>query len=84
VFDLSGFGIVHMVSAFLYLWAWSDRSWLDIILIPDYLNHFEAGLYLWSAMWYPRVDTFDSYYTLAVHKIELTAATVELIATFGW
>ncbi len=53
-------------------------------MIPEYLNHIEAGLYLWSAVWYPREDTLGGYYTLAVHKIEMTAATVELIACFGW
>ncbi|CAF3033736.1 unnamed protein product [Rotaria socialis] len=81
---ISGFAIVHIVSAFLYWWAWAGRSWLDVIMIPEYLNHIEAGLYLWSANWYPKADTMGSYYTLAVHKIELTAAIVELFASFGW
>ncbi|CAF4502598.1 unnamed protein product, partial [Rotaria socialis] len=80
---ISGFAIVHIVSAFLYWWAWAGRSWLDVIMIPEYLNHIEAGLYLWSANWYPKADTMGSYYTLAVHKIELTAAIVELFASFG-
>lgn len=53
-------------------------------MIPDYLNHIEAGLYIWSSLWYSKEDTLGSYYTLAVHKIEMTAATVELVASFGW
>jgi len=68
----------------MYWWAWYDRTWNDIIMIPEYLNHIEAGLYLWSAIWYSREDTLGGYYTLAIHKIEMTAATVELIASFGW
>ncbi|CAF1258055.1 unnamed protein product [Rotaria magnacalcarata] len=81
---ISGFAVVHIVSAFLYWWQWTGRSWLDVIMIPEYLNHIEAGLYLWSSLWYPKEDTMGGYYTLAVHKIELTAAIVELFASFGW
>ncbi|CAF1275179.1 unnamed protein product [Didymodactylos carnosus] len=53
-------------------------------MIPEYLNHIEAALYLWSAVWYIKEDTIDDYYTLAVHKIEIVAAFVELVASFGW
>ena len=76
--------MIHLISAFLYLWAWRGRSWFDVILIPDYLNHIEAALYIWSASWYSREETLGGHYTLAVHKIELAAATVELVAAFGW
>ncbi|CAF1557844.1 unnamed protein product, partial [Didymodactylos carnosus] len=79
-----GFGIVHMISAFLYWWAWSDHTWLDVIMIPEYLNFIEAGLYIWSAVWYKRETTLFAYYTLCVHKIEITAAFVELLASCGW
>jgi len=79
-----GLGFLHLISASLYLWAWRDRSWFDIIMIPEYLNHIEAGLYLWSAFWYSKQDTLDSYYTLATHKIEMTAAIIGLFASFGW
>ncbi|CAF4202443.1 unnamed protein product, partial [Rotaria magnacalcarata] len=78
-----GLGVLHLLSASLYLWAWRDRSWFDIVMIPEYLNHIEAGLYLWSAFWYSRQDILGGYYTLAVHKIELVATTIELIASFG-
>ena len=77
-------GWIHFVSASLYLWAWRDRSWLDIIMIPEYLNHIEAILYLWSAFWYSKQDSFDGYYTLAIHRIELTAALIGLMASLGW
>lgn len=77
-------GWIHLISATLYLWAWRDRSWFDIIMIPEYLNHIEAILYLWSALWYSRDDSLDGYYTLAVHKIELTAALVGFVASLGW
>jgi hypothetical protein len=66
------------------LWAWNDQSWFDIILIPEYLNHIEAALYVWSAVWYPKIDTLGDFYALAVHKIEMTAATIELVACVGW
>lgn len=79
-----GLGILHLLSASLYLWAWSDRSWFDIVMLPEYLNHIEAGLYLWSACWYSRQDTLGGFYTLAIHKIELIATIIELIASFGW
>ena len=79
-----GFAIVHLISAFLYWWAWKGRSWLDVILIPDYLNHLEAAIYIWSGQWYSREDTLGGPNTFAVHKLEITAASVELVASFGW
>jgi hypothetical protein len=79
-----GLGLLHLLSAILYWWAWRDRSWLDMVMIPEYLNHIAAGLYIWSACWYGKQDTLGGYYTIAVHRIELTAATIELIASFGW
>jgi hypothetical protein len=51
-------------------------------MIPEYLNHIEAGLYLWSAIWYPYED--DGPITSKIHIIEITAAFVELFASFGW
>ncbi|CAF3366139.1 unnamed protein product [Rotaria socialis] len=78
------FSIVHLVSAFLYWWAWDDRSWRDVIMIPEYLNHIEAGLYIWSTSWYPRLGTLGGYYARTIHKIELTASIVDLVANFGW
>jgi hypothetical protein len=53
-------------------------------MIPEYLNHMESGLYLWSALWYFKEDTVGGYYTMGVHKIELTAATIDIVAAFGW
>jgi hypothetical protein len=84
ILPFSGFNIVHLISAFAYWWAWHDRSWRDIIMIPEYLNHIEAGLYIWSSSWYPKLDTLGGYYALSIHKIEMTAALVDLVANFGW
>jgi hypothetical protein len=53
-------------------------------MIPEYLNHIEAGLYIWSTSWYPRLDTLGGYYTMTIHKIETTAGLIDLLATFGW
>lgn len=53
-------------------------------MIPEYLNHIEASLYLWAAVWYQYEDGLYGPYTLALHKLETTAAFVELFASFGW
>lgn len=55
-------------------------------MFPEYLNHIEASLYLWSAVWYAKEDIYDyyNYYTLTIHQIETVAAFVELFASFGW
>jgi hypothetical protein len=76
--------VVNLVTAFLYWWAWHDRSPFDVVLIPEYLNHIQAVLYLWSALWYARQETIRGYYTMAVHYIELSASCVELCAAIGW
>ncbi|CAF3921077.1 unnamed protein product [Adineta steineri] len=76
--------IIHLISASLYWWAWKDHRWNDLIMIPEYLNHIEAGLYLWGAIWYQYENGLYGDYTLALHKIETTAAFVELFASFGW
>ena len=67
-------GVLHMISAFLYMWAWKYFSWFHIIMIPEYLNMVEASLYIVSASMY----NDESYYyyatdlvTLNVHRIEL-------------
>jgi hypothetical protein len=76
--------IVNIFMGFLYCWAWRHRSPFDIIMIPEYLNLIQAGLYLWSATWYSKQDTIGGYYTMAVHKIELTASVIGLLAAIGW
>jgi len=80
----TGLAIVNIIMGFLYFWAWHDRSLIDIIMIPEYVNLIQAGLYLWSATWYSKQDTLGGYYTMAVHKIELTASVIGLFAAIGW
>lgn len=54
-------------------------------MIPEYLNHIEAALYLWSAVWYIREEEDPyGYYVTRIHLIETVAAFVELFASFGW
>jgi hypothetical protein len=84
LFIFQGLAVVNILVAFLYIIAWRGRSWLDIVLIPEYLNHIQAGLYLWSALWYSRQDTLGGYYTMAIHRIELTASCLEVCAAIGW
>ncbi|CAF1583144.1 unnamed protein product [Adineta ricciae] len=79
-----GLAAVNILVAFLYILAWRGRSWFDVVLIPEYLNHVQAGLYLWSAIWYSKQDTLGGYYTMAVHRIELSASCIELCAAVGW
>ncbi|CAF0866269.1 unnamed protein product [Rotaria sordida] len=67
----------------LYI-AWRGRSWFDVVLIPEYLNHIQAGLYLWSSLWYSKQTTLGGYYTMAVHRIELAASCTEICAAIGW
>lgn len=83
VFHL-GLAVVNLITAFLYWWAWKDRSSFDVVLIPEYLNHIQAVLYLWSAVWYQRQETLGGHYTMAVHKIEVSASASELLAAIGW
>lgn len=91
-------GIVHLINAFMYWLVWpllvnpaTGERWRiwDWVLIPEWLNITGASLYLYTASVYPRqqstgpgmwLDTF----TLDNHKIELTAAMVELGAACMW
>jgi hypothetical protein len=76
--------VVHLCSAMLYAWAWQHRSWLDVVMVPEYLNQVGACLYLWSACWYGRVETRDGFYAWAVGRIELVCAVIDLVAALGW
>ncbi|CAF2502390.1 unnamed protein product [Rotaria sp. Silwood2] len=81
-----GLGVIHVISATLYWWSWKDHCWNDVIMLPEYLNHIEAALYLWAAIWYARAadEDYYDYYTSTIHIIETVAAFVELYASFGW
>ncbi|CAF4725969.1 unnamed protein product [Rotaria socialis] len=79
-----GLAIVSIIMGFLYCWAWRNRSLFDIVMIPEYLNLVQAGLYLWSATCYSKQDTLGGYYTMAVRKIELTASVIGLFAAKAW
>ncbi|CAF3907702.1 unnamed protein product [Rotaria sordida] len=79
-----GLAAVNILVAFLYIIAWRGRSWFDVVLIPEYLNHIQAGLYLWSSLWYSKQTTLGGYYTMAVHRIELAASCTEICAAIGW
>ncbi|CAF1135297.1 unnamed protein product [Adineta steineri] len=79
-----GLAALNIVIASLYVWTWRGRSWFDVVLIPEYLNHIQAGLYLWSALLYSKQETLGGYYTMAVHRIELSASCVELFTSVGW
>jgi len=46
------FGIVHVINAFMYIWAWEDRPWYHECMFPEYLNVVGAFLYLASRFFY--------------------------------
>ncbi len=71
-------------SSYFFFFIDIDHRWNDVIMIPEYLNHIEAALYLWSAVWYAKEDGFFGYYTTTLHQLETVAAFVELFASFGW
>jgi len=76
---------IFFFSVVYFIFLVIDHRWNDVIMIPEYLNHIEAGLYLWSAIWYGKEEggPYDPY-TLKLHQIETVAAFVELFASFGW
>ena len=53
-------------------------------MIPEYFNLIQSVLYLWTALWYSKQDTLGGYYTIAIHRIELIASIVGLLAAIGW
>jgi len=75
---------MNILIASMYVWAWRGRSWFDVVLLPEYLNHAQAGLYLWSSILYPKQETLGGHYTMTIHRIELAASCTEMIAAFGW
>ncbi|CAF3907685.1 unnamed protein product, partial [Rotaria sordida] len=79
-----GLAIINILVSFLYVWAWRGRSWFDIVLVPEYMNQIQAGLYLWSSLWYSKQTTLGGYYTMGVHRIELYASCIELCTAVGW
>jgi hypothetical protein len=78
--------VIHLVNAFMYIWAWlpSGYSLLSPVLLPDYLNVAGAGCYLWSAWQYAAMGGVKDPLTAQVHWAETAAASIELVAAFGW
>lgn len=35
----------HFVNAWMYVWAWQDRTWTDWVVVPEYFNVVGALLY---------------------------------------
>lgn len=78
------FGVVHLVNAWMYWYAWKDARWWDPIVYPEYLNVIGAALYLWSSGLYRRESGPHDAATSEIHIIETSAAIVELFACVGW
>ncbi len=84
------FACIHLFNAFQYAWAWDEKKWYNIELVPEYLNILEASLYLWSAFLYPNIyisDDDNSGYTHSFNvsrRLELSASIIDVFASIGW
>jgi hypothetical protein len=80
-------GVIHLVNAFMYIWSWLPLGYTlcSVVMIPEYLNVLGASLYLYTANQYGKMDgTYTDDITFRVHYIETAAASIELVAAFGW
>jgi len=91
-------GSVHVVNAAMYAAAWApwlrdrwrsqSRLALAVIVLPELCNLVEASLYLVSSTHYAHAEKYcstyrcDEYFTM--HRLELAASSVELVASLGW
>jgi hypothetical protein len=79
--------VIHLVNAFMYIWSWLPfgYTFFSVVMIPEYLNILGASLYLYTANQYGETDgTYTDDITFRVHHIETAAASIELVAAFGW
>jgi hypothetical protein len=44
------------VNAWMYVWAWKNRSWGDRVVVPEWMNVVGSGLYMASATMYGYED----------------------------
>lgn len=81
-----GFAVIHLLNSLMYIVSWwpSGYTWMDWVMIPEYLNVIEASLYLASSTLYPQTGDIFGSTTLTVHQLEVSAAVVELCAALGW
>jgi hypothetical protein len=50
------YGIIHVISAFLYTISWYGfKNWNELVILPDYLNIVGSALWLWAAVLYPHM-----------------------------
>lgn len=80
------FAVVHLVNAVQYYWSWLPYGfrWNSVVMIPEYLNMAGALIYLVTATDYYRCVDYTSDVTMRVHHLEAAAASIELVAAFGW
>ena len=88
------FTILHMLSAQLYIWSWTDQ-WCHMHLYPEYLNFFASVLFYYASTLYrddyaftlqrgvKQFGKFNRDYWM-IRYMELGAAGVEAIAAVGW
>lgn len=86
----AGFNAVHLVNALQFVYSWHGRKWYHPVMWPEYLNVLGALLYLSSSSYYaesePYYDAYDysADVLLKIHRIELAAAVLEMVASIGW
>jgi hypothetical protein len=85
------FAIVHVVDAFLFLWALDDTSYTNVETWPEYLNIAGSILYLWSSTTYDDVNDVSNYNGVLISDVyyrcrllELIASILEVFAAIGW
>lgn len=86
------FNVVHTINAVQYYHSWLPLGyrWYHLhIVLPDYLNMFGAGLYIYSSTFYEAcyndsADAADAPSCMSIHRLETTAAALETVAAFGW
>jgi hypothetical protein len=85
------FAMVHVIDAFMFLYSWDDKTYIDVETWPEYLNIIGSILYLWSSTIYdtlfdtsPNGSETPSPNFYICRQTELIASTLEVFATLGW
>lgn len=72
------YGIVHVVSSWLYLLSWIGyKNWYEIEVWPDYLNVVGSALWLTAACYYPK-DYVTPSYSLVFYNTSYDANVTSL------
>ena len=91
--------IIHVINAVMYGASWipwlrenaksRSTTFLALLALPEVLNVVEAALYLASARHYGHSSANLTTYASSneyrlMHRLELAASLIEMVASFGW